>query len=165
MPVSTGRRGGDRALTLTRFSVHIKDIASRLRDDAGQAAIEFVLVLPLLFGVLFAIFQYSAAFNALNDMSQMAADGSRLAAVDRFPKTQADLIAWRAAQGDTSIAKGAKVEMTGCSAGDPVHIRVSATVTIVPALPLLGGVSKPIEANAEMRREATPTGACPLSTP
>jgi hypothetical protein len=145
--------------------VHLNDITSRARDDAGQAAIEFLLILPLLFGVLFAIFQFSAAYNALNDMSQMAADGTRLAAVDRFPKTQAELVAWRAAQGDTTIAKGAKIEVTGCAAGDPVHIRVSATITVVPVLPLLGGVTKPVEANAEMRRETAPTGACPLSTP
>src|SRR4051794_11753479 len=122
--------------------MQIHPITSRLRDDTGQAAIEFVLVLPLLFGVLFAIFQFSAAFNALNDMSQMAADGARLAAVDRFPSSQAALVAWRAAQGDTSIAKGAKIEVSGCTLGDPVHIKVSTTVTIVPVLPLLGGVSK-----------------------
>jgi Flp pilus assembly protein TadG len=145
--------------------VYFTHLTSRLRDDAGQAAVEFVLVLPLLFGVLFAIFQFSAAFNALNDMSQMAADGARLAAVNRFPTTQADLIAWRAAQGDTSIAQNAKIEETGCTIGDPVHIRISTTITIVPVLPLLGGVTKSVEANAEMRREATPSGTCPLSTP
>jgi TadE-like protein len=145
--------------------VHLHRLTSRLRDDAGQSAVEFVLVLPLLFGVLFAIFQFSAAFNGLNDMSQMAADGARLAAVNRFPTNQADLIAWRTAQGDTSIAQNAKIEETGCTIGDPVHIRVSTTITIIPVLPLLGGVSKSVEANAEMRREATPTGACPLSTP
>lgn len=146
-------------------TVRFHHITSRLRDERGQAAIEFVLVLPLLFGVLFAIFQYSAAFNALNDMSQMAADASRLAAVDRFPKTQADLVTWRASQGDTGIAKGARIELTGCTVGDPVHIRVSASVTIIPVLPLLGGVTKSIAANAEMRREAAPTGTCPLTTP
>jgi Flp pilus assembly protein TadG len=145
--------------------VHTHHTSSRLRDEAGQAAVEFMLILPLLFGVLFAIFQFSAAFNVLNDTSQMAADATRLAAVDRFPKTQPELIAWRAAQGDTSVADNAKIELTGCTAGEPVHIRISTTVTIIPVLPLLGGVTKPIESNAEMRREALPTGTCPLSTP
>ena len=98
-------------------------------------------------------------------MSQMAADGARLAAVDRFPKTQSELVAWRAAQGDTGIAEGAKIELTGCTAGEPLRIRVSTTITVLPPLPGLSAVSKPIEANAEMRREAPPTGACPLSTP
>ena len=138
---------------------------SRVRDEAGQAAVEFILVLPLLIGVLFALFQFSSVFNSLNDMSQMAADGARLAAVDRFPKTQPELVTWRSVQGDTSIAEGARIQVTGCTVGEPVHIRVSTTITIVPALPLLGGLSKAIEANAEMRREATPTGGCPLSTP
>lgn len=145
--------------------VHTNHIPSRLRDDTGQAAVEFILILPLLIGVLFMLFQFSAVFNALNDMSQMAADGSRLAAVDRFPKTQSELVAWRAAQGDTSIAEAAKIEVTGCTAGEPVRIRLSTTITVLPPLPGLSAVSKAIEANAEMRREAVPTGACPLSTP
>ena len=140
-------------------------ISSRVRDEDGQAAVEFILILPLLIGVLFTLFQFSAVFNALNDMSQMAADGSRLAAVDRFPKTQSELVAWRAAQGDTSLAENAKIEVTGCTAGEPVHIKVSTTVTILPHLPGLSSVTKPIQANAEMRREASPTGTCPLSTP
>ncbi len=148
-----------------RHFVHPHHIPSRLRDDTGQAAVEFILVLPLLIGVLFMLFQFSAVFNALNDMSQMAADGTRLAAVDRFPKTQSELIAWRAAQGDTSIAEAAKIEVTGCTAGEPVHIRISTTITILPPFLGLGAVSKQIAANAEMRREAVPTGACPLSTP
>jgi Flp pilus assembly protein TadG len=145
--------------------VHTNHIPSRLRDDTGQAAVEFILILPLLIGVLFMLFQFSAVFNALNDMSQMAADGSRLAAVDRFPKTQSELVAWRAAQGDTSIAENAKIELTGCTAGEPVHIRVSTTITILPPFPGIEEQTKDIAANAEMRREAPPTGACPLSTP
>jgi hypothetical protein len=145
--------------------VHNHHTPHRLRDDTGQAAVEFILVLPLLILVLFILFQFSAIFNGLNDMSQMAADGARLAAVDRFPKTQPELVTWRSVQGDTSIAEGARIQVTGCTVGEPVHIRVSTTITIVPALPLLGGLSKAIEANAEMRREATPTGGCPLSTP
>lgn len=145
--------------------MYLTNLTSRARDDSGQAAIEFLLILPLLLGVLLVMFQFSGAYNSINDMSQMAADGSRLAAVDRFPKTQAELIAWRAAQGDTSIADGARIELTGCTAGDPVHIRVSTTITIVPSLLGLPSVTKAVEANAEMRREAAPTGTCPLSTP
>jgi Flp pilus assembly protein TadG len=138
---------------------------SRLRDEGGQAAVEFILVLPLLIGVLFLLFQFSSVFNALNDMSQMAADGARLAAVDRFPKTQPELLAWRASQGDTSIAENAKIEVTGCTVGEPLHIKVSTTITIVPHFPGLAEKTKLIAANAEMRREAAPTGTCPLSTP
>jgi Flp pilus assembly protein TadG len=145
--------------------VHTHHIPSRLRDDTGQAAVEFLLVLPLLIGVLFMLFQFSAVFNSLNDMSQMAADGARLAAVDRFPKTQAELVAWRDAQGDTSIAKAAKIELTGCTAGEPVHVRISTTITVLPPFPGIDEQTKDIAANAEMRREAAPTGACPLSTP
>jgi len=122
-------------------------------------------VLPLLIGVLFVLFQFSAVFNGLTDMSQMAADGARLAAVDRFPKTQTELVAWRAAQGDTGIAKNARIEVTGCTVGEPVHIRVSTTITVVPPFPGIGEQTKDIAANAEMRREAVPTGTCPLSTP
>jgi len=145
--------------------VHSHHTSYRLRDESGQAAVEFILILPLLFGVLFLLFHFSAAFNALNDMSQMAADGSRLAAVDRFPKTQAELLTWRAQQGDTSLAESARIELTGCTAGDTLRIRISGTVTIVPKFLGLPGVSKQLEANAEIRREALPTGTCPLSTP
>jgi len=145
--------------------VHTHRTQSRLRDESGQAAVEFILVLPLLIGVLFLLFQFSSVFNALNDMSQMAADGARLAAVDRFPKTQPELLTWRASQGDTNTAENAKIEVTGCTVGEPVHVKVWTTITIVPHFPGLEEKTKLIAANAEMRREAAPTGTCPLSTP
>ena len=145
--------------------MHVPHTPSRLRDEAGQAAVEFILLLPFLIGLLFVLFQFSSVFNGLNDMSQMAADGARLAAVDRFPKTQPELLAWRAAQGDTNIAKNAQIQVTGCAPGEPLQVRVSATITVVPHLPGLGEQTKLIAANAEMRREAAPTGTCPLSTP
>ena len=145
--------------------VHISHTPARLRDETGQAAVEFILLLPFLIGLLFVLFQFSAVFNGLNDMSQMAADGARLAAVDRFPKTQPELLAWRASQGDTGIAKNAQIQVTGCTPGEPLQVRISTTITVVPHLPGLASQTKVIAANAEMRREAAPTGTCPLSTP
>ena len=65
--------------------MHFRAITSRLRNDSGQAAIEFALVLPLLIAFLFLIVGFARVFNAYNDLNQMAADGARLAAVGNLP--------------------------------------------------------------------------------
>jgi Flp pilus assembly protein TadG len=49
---------------------------ARLRDDEGQSAVEFAFVLPILFALLFAIWQVGAAFTnylAITDAARVAA--------------------------------------------------------------------------------------------
>jgi Flp pilus assembly protein TadG len=47
--------------------------------------VEFALVAPLLFIVLFGIIQFGRLLNAYNDMTQLAGQGARAAAVNTNP--------------------------------------------------------------------------------
>src|SRR5437773_10650409 len=57
----------------------------RLRCDRGTAIVEFSIVLPLLLLLLFGIVDFAKAWNYTNDMTHLANEGARLAAVDNNP--------------------------------------------------------------------------------
>jgi Flp pilus assembly protein TadG len=142
---------------LVRHHVNIPNF----RDESGQAAIEFALILPLLLGVLFMITEFSRTFNAYNDVNQMAANGARLAAVNRFPGTAALI----AAEGDTKAvrddASAAVTYPSGtCAVGDPVRVTVTVPIKILKYLPVLNVPALTLTGHAEMRIEAAPTGGC-----
>jgi Flp pilus assembly protein TadG len=115
----------------------VRTLRHRLRDEGGQSAVEFALVLPLLLLVLFMIVEFSRAYNAYNDLNQMAANGARMAAVGRFPGS-AQLISDEA---DTGTARGATVpdpvyDGAGglCVVGGSVTVTVSAPISIAPVV-------------------------------
>jgi hypothetical protein len=54
---------------------------SRPRGDQGSAAVEFVLVLPVLLLMLFAIIDFGRLLNAKIVLSQAAHEGARAAAL------------------------------------------------------------------------------------
>jgi len=140
-----------------RNRIHIPSF----REESGQAAIEFALILPLLLGMLFLITEFARTFNAYNDINQMAANGARLAAVNRFPGA-ANLIA---SEADTkAVRTGATVTVSypsgTCAVGDPVRVSVSVPITIMKFKPVLDTPALTLNGHAEMRIEAAPTGGC-----
>lgn len=56
----------------------------RLSNERGQAMVEFVIVLPLIFGLVFLIFYAGIAFNRYLAVTDAARVGARAAAVARF---------------------------------------------------------------------------------
>jgi Flp pilus assembly protein TadG len=62
---------------------------SRLRRRAGSergtALVEFALIAPLLFLVVFGIIEFGRILNAYNQLTQLAGQGARAAAVSRNP--------------------------------------------------------------------------------
>jgi hypothetical protein len=150
--------------------MNLRAITSRLRNQSGQAAVEFALVFAVvLLPFLFVITDFGRAFNAYNDLNQMAADGARFAAVARFPgatelvSDSADTSATSTAticgpiylsDSDPTPAKGAPCPSPGtCVVGKRVWIRASATITFVPLLEI---ASKQLEGRSEMRVEGCP---------
>jgi Flp pilus assembly protein TadG len=151
--------------------MQLRAITSRLRNESGQAAVEFALVFVFaLLPILFVITDYGRAFNAYNDLNQMAADGARFAAVARFPGASA-LVTNNADTNATSTAvicgpiylsdsestpskdePGCPPPGT-CAVGKRVWIRARATITFVP---LLKNPSKQLEGRSEMRVEGCP---------
>jgi Flp pilus assembly protein TadG len=151
--------------------MHLRAITSRLKNESGQAAVEFAIVFAVvLVPFLFLIVGLGRAFDAYNDLNQMAADGARFAAVGNFPGASAlladtaDTNATRTAaicgpvyfsDGQSSPAKGAACPAPGtCVVGKRVWIRASATVTFAPVLAI---ASKQVEGRSEMRVERCPT--------
>jgi Flp pilus assembly protein TadG len=56
----------------------------RLRNEEGQAIVEFALVLPLLMGLLLGIVQFGVIFNNYETITDAARVGARQAIVARF---------------------------------------------------------------------------------
>ena len=57
-------------------------IVRRLRSERGQALVEFALIAPLFFVLLFGMLDFGKAFNYWSTQQQMANEGARLAAVN-----------------------------------------------------------------------------------
>jgi Flp pilus assembly protein TadG len=53
----------------------------RLKSQRGQALVEFALILPILLALVIGIFDFGTAYNYQNDMSQLANEAVRYAAV------------------------------------------------------------------------------------
>ncbi|MCW3049859.1 MAG: TadE-like protein [Solirubrobacterales bacterium] len=141
--------------------MHFSAITSRLREEAGQSAVEFALVLPLFIAFVFLIVEFSRTFNAYNDVNQMAANGVRLAAVNRYPGA-ASLIASEADTG--AVQNNATVALsypnTTCNQGDPVRVTVTTPITILSLKPYLDVQPLTLTGHAEMRIEVPPTAGC-----
>lgn len=56
-----------------------------LGSERGTAVVEFALVAPILFLLVFGILDFGRALNYYNDITQLAGQGARAAAVDRNP--------------------------------------------------------------------------------
>src|SRR4051794_24678120 len=119
-------------------------IISRLRNDSGQAVVEFALVLPLLLAILFLITGFARVFNAYNDLNQMAADGARFAAVGNLPGpnvllANADTPLSQAATigGPVYLAPGSSTPSATCTVGWTVRVTATADLQLVPFLPYI----------------------------
>ena len=71
-----------RLSALRRRMVHVAD---RLREQAGQAVVEFaILIFPLAL-IIFGILDFGRALNYYNDLTQLSGQGARAAAVNQNP--------------------------------------------------------------------------------
>jgi Flp pilus assembly protein TadG len=61
----------------------------RAADEAGAAVIEFALVAPLLFLLIFGIIDLGRAYSTLNQLAASAREGARFAAVLPNPTSAA----------------------------------------------------------------------------
>jgi hypothetical protein len=149
-------------------------ITSRLKNESGQAAVEFAIVVPFLIAILFLIAGGGRAFNAYNDLNEMAADGARFAAVGNFPGASALL----ARTADTKATQTAAIcgpiylsdadptpidssscpSPGTCAVGKRVWLRAIATVSFLPLpIPVATVTDHRLVGKAEMRVERCPT--------
>ncbi len=148
-----------------------RTILSRLGDARGDALVEFALVAPLLFVVLFGMIDFGKAFNYWLDENHLASQAARLAAVDNTapsgtcldgstPTGSPLLLSYIKCNADSSeLRSNATVcvhfPSTNTSTGNPVRITVSTTYTWLPIIgSLLGGAgTTTITGDATMRLE------------
>jgi Flp pilus assembly protein TadG len=146
--------------------------ADHIKNDDGQALVEFALVLPLLLLILFSMIHFGKAINYWNDATHLTAEAARYAVVNRKPdpnsplslqaqiRNQADTPELR--NGSVSVVQPAQVCVDFPNGtmfqGDPVRVRM----TFVYAwLPLIGNkistTQSTITSTTVMRLEAPPT--------
>jgi TadE-like protein len=69
----------------SRQRLHHLALARAWRSERGTAVVEFALVAPILFMLVFGIVDFARMMNYYNVMTQLAAQGARAAAVNRNP--------------------------------------------------------------------------------
>jgi Flp pilus assembly protein TadG len=74
---------------LTEPSLRISGVHRLARSERGTAVVEFALVAPLLFLLVFGIIEFGRVLNAYNQVTQLAGQGARAAAVNRNPDNSA----------------------------------------------------------------------------
>jgi Flp pilus assembly protein TadG len=99
-----------------------------LRDQRGQTAVEFALVLPLLMLILLAILQFGVLFRDYLAVTDAVRAGARKAAVSRSapsPNTACEN-AVKSAAGDLNVADDLLVTCTSTwNAGEDVTVRAT----------------------------------------
>lgn len=134
--------------------------AARLRDDRGQAAVEFGLVVPFICLLVLALVHFGKAMNYWLDLNHVAAMGARKAAVNAFPSADQyqsfvrDRLETSELRngGSAAVPAGATIAVClpeGGEVGKPVTVRVSVTYVWIP---FIGG-SWTMNGTATMRLE------------
>jgi Flp pilus assembly protein TadG len=133
----------------------------RCKDEQGSAALEFALVAPLLFIIVFAVIDFSRAYYTLNDLTAAVREGARFASSLDDPIVRQDEVRQVVRDfalsfaGDTVL--DTQIDVTFEAAG---RVRVAITdypfefVTPLPALLGLSDVN--ISRQAIMKWERAP---------
>jgi Flp pilus assembly protein TadG len=128
------------------------------RDQRGVAVVEFAIVAIPLFLIVLGIIDFGRALNYYNDLTQLAGQGARFAAVNQepgsaggtaqpFPHFQQDLAGFadspelKGATSDFQICIAAPASGTTWANGDPITVTAKYTFHFIPfispiALPL-----------------------------
>ena len=139
------------------------------RDERGTAVVEFALIAPLLFLLLFGIIDFGRALDYYNQVTQLAGQGARAAAVNRNPdgtaitsgtSLQSQLVNQYTAQPQLKSGEIVCITQVPNQIGDPVTVKVSYHFTFLPligaAASALGGLN--LTATSTQRAEAVPPG-------
>lgn len=134
------------------FDFHI--IRARLRNESGQAAIEYALVLPAVILILFLLVNFAFLFNYWNNEQHLASVAARFAAVGVNPGTskgQSFKEAILDGADANSLRDNARLCVSfpdGRAIGSPVKVEIQYDYT-----PLAGFGSVTMHGNATERLE------------
>jgi Flp pilus assembly protein TadG len=117
----------------------------RLRCERGQSIVEFALVLPLIFALIFLLVYAGVGFNKQLLVTDAARVAARAGAVDRFdnPGASSCVRATEAAQATAGSSVTVACDPTGLwgqpglEPGEPFRVTVTYTLDVrLPFLPL-----------------------------
>jgi Flp pilus assembly protein TadG len=149
----------------------------RIGSEAGQSAVEFAVILPLVIVVILALADFGRALFMYLEAEHAASDAARVVAVDTTPPSGTTLQNYLKQQlvygelgtgsGKTAGAQGAAklcITFPGGTSdrGDPVNVKVSNTFNWVPGGVIPGSVT--IAGSATMRIEQEPSYSAGCST-
>jgi Flp pilus assembly protein TadG len=134
----------------------MKRLPATLRNQRGQAVVEFALVLPLLLLLVFGVTEFGRAWMTKNILTSAAREGCRVAVV-----TDPDVTAVNSRVDEVCAAGRVTPGTVTVTGPDPADVerRVSVTVTtdfvVIPGN-ILGTFSGtiPLSATAVMRHES-----------
>jgi hypothetical protein len=143
-------------------------VRAAIRDEAGAALVEFVLVLPLLLLLLLGMLDLGKAFNYWIDETHLAHEGARYAAVNKNPGPGTSLQESIKSQADSDELKST-LEVCisfpgagGAIVGEPVQVRVTSNYTFLGFIAdRLDLTDKAITTTSTMRLERPPTNLTP----
>jgi hypothetical protein len=139
------------------------------RDERGVALVEFALVAPLLFLLLFGMLDFGRAFNYWIDSTHLANEGARWAVVNHNPGsgTLQDFIQQQADTGELRSGGSSAVPdplrvcinfPSGGTVGQPVVVTASVTYHWLPFISnRIGVLATTVTGSSTMRLEAVPT--------
>jgi len=156
---------------MRRSQRFLQKLFRRLPCERGNALVEFAIVAPLLFLIVFGMIDFGKAFNYWLDENHLAAQGARLAAVNNTAPgtcpngtTPGSLQAYVKCNADTSeLLNNATVCVSFPNsnlqkATNPVTVSVSTNYTWLPIIgSLFGSPTTSITGTATMRLEADST--------
>ena len=147
-------------------------IRRRIRPERGAAAVEFAIVAPLLFILVFGIIDFGFGFHAWNAIENSAREGARLGATDASLTNKVGDITARVQNGTSFLTGPVNVVVTcspnpGTSAfatcppssawneGDLIKVTVTYDYNFMTPLPTMIGMGSKLHetASAESRFE------------
>jgi hypothetical protein len=155
---------------------------ARGQGERGTAVVEFALVAPILFLLVFGIVDFARMMNYYNVMTQLAAQGARAAAVNRNPdgsavtgptSIQQMLVCDDTAPGEMRNDSTYKISINNVpvATGDAVTVQTQFDFDFIPFIANAIGLSgkKHLTATSTMRAEVLPSygaatytgGSCP----
>lgn len=128
------------------------------RRQHGSAIIEFALVVPIFFMVVWAIINFSRAYQRLNTLTTSLREGARYASTRPFPYSPATEDSIKAKVYNFSNAYGYPIDTSQVvideSSGFDVHVRVTS-YPLFSGLNFLGMQSITVNRDALFRLEGS----------
>jgi Flp pilus assembly protein TadG len=152
-----------------------------MRGERGSAVVEFAILVPVLLAIVFGILDFGRAMNYKNELTQLANQAARFAAVNKSPidgsSAFPDCSSLKSYLSDKSnvdtkeiadMIGGGTVDIAvGSTVGDPVTVKLSASFSFLPFLGAgafgIGTPSTSLSGQATMRLEQVPSfggGSC-----